>query len=523
LHESAAELEKEVASKTGDIEEKEAKLSTLSSSLAESVSHVQQLTRQLKDISAQSLEAKVASLEVTVETITKEKDEATDLSITLQTQLETLTLELSTSRDDLQTDRAELDVLRIKLADITSKEANIRVEIEAVQDQLHAAIREKTNIENELTDLRTSMADRSTESEAETRNGDILLPKSELDAARQSAEDRERDLEEEIEGLKFVKEKDAEAAEKKITSLKGKLSKAQSSLQEVESRLQAKISGLEIELSTSTTPVQTLEAEVTSMTEAAKSTPRPTSTPDRLALLYSKIQSLRAERDELRNSLSFAQNESRFTIRAAEADRETAMEELEAVRSDLNKQMAVHKSLEEEVSSIRTQLSDKETKLEEVRTESTGVDDTDSADKIAKFEAEVASAKAERDHLVNELGESHRQIMELNHAMAMMRTNTDSDKRLRKISMERKVLDMHKITETSSGVALDRGPVEFGSSSRRPGHSRTKSEIANLVLPDQAQITVLGAKVSELESELRALTEKLERRNGKLSTTAPTR
>jgi chromosome segregation ATPase len=486
----------------------------LSTSLASSESQVQQLTRQLEDLASQSLEPEVSSLKASIETVTKEKQEAIQLSTRLQTELDTITRELSTSQEDLKVDRAELDVLRIQLADITSKETNARAEIETVQDQLHAAVREKTNIENELADIRSSFADRSTESESEARNGELLGLQSELDSARRSAEDRERALEQEIDGLKFVKEKDAETAQRRISNLQGQVAKARGSVQEVESKLQAKISELEADLQLSRTRVAALEAEITTLTEAAKVAPRSTTNPDRLGLLYSKIQSLRAERDELRLALSFAQNESRFTLRGVEADKQAAVEELEAVKSDLNKQLATHKTLEQEVSSIRAQLGEKELKLEEIKNELAGADDKVSADKIAKFESEVASAKAERDQLVKDLNESQTQIVELNHAMAMMRTNTESDKRLRKISMERKVLDMPKITETSTGVALDRGPVEFG---RRPTHARTKSEIATLVLPDQAQINGLTAKVAELETEVRTLAGKLERRNGESS------
>jgi chromosome segregation ATPase len=493
-----------------NVEEKEAQLLALSTSLASSESQVQQLTRQLEDLASQSLEAEVSSLKSTVEAITKEKEEATHLSTTLQTQLDQITRELSSSQEDLKVDRAELDVLRIQLADITSKEAGARVEIEAVQDQLYAAVREKTDIKNQLAEIRSSFADRSTESEAETRNGELLGLQSELDSARRSAEDRERALEQEIDGLKFVKEKDAETAQRKISDLQGQLVKTRGSVQEVESKL-AKISELEADLQLSKTRVQALEAEISILTEAAKVAPRSTSNPDRLGLLYSKIQSLRAERDELRLALSFAQNESRFTIRGVEADKQAAVEELESVKSDLNKQLVTHETLEQEVSSIRAQLGEKEVKLEEIKNELAGADDKVSADNIAKFESEVASAKAERDQLVHDLSESQRQIVELNHAMAMMRTNTESDKRLRKISMERKMLDMPKITETSTGVALDRGPVEFG---RRPTHARTKSEIATLVLPDQAQINGLTAKVAELETEVKTLAGKLERRNG---------
>ena len=519
LKEKVSVAENNLASKARDVETKEAEISTLSVSLATSESQVQDLGRQLEEATANprvsELEADISALGSTIDTLTKDKEEAAQSSTGLHEQLESLARDLSSSREDLQTDRAELDVLRVQLAQLSTKEAAAQTEIDSLQDQLHVAMREKTAIENELNELRTSLADRSTESEAESRNGELLVLKSELDQARQELQDKERELEQEIQGLKFVKEKDAEAADKKINGLQAELTLAQQSLQNVEGRLQAKITELEGELQVSQTRVRTLEAELGTMKTEATTPKTASSTPDRLGLLYSKIQSLRAERDDLRQSLSFAQNESRFTIRAAQADRESAIGELEAVKSDLNKQLAVHESLEQEVSSVRTQLNEKEVKLEDVKNlhATATVDSCDVADKIAQYESEVASAKTERDHLVQELGESHRQIMELNHAMAMMRTSTGPEQRMRKISMERKVPEMPKITETSAGVAVDRGPISL-SSSRRPGHSRTKSEIASLVLPDQAQITGLTAQVSELESQIKVLSGKLERRNG---------
>jgi len=521
LKEKVSVAEANLASKARDVEAKEAEISTLSASLATSESQVQDLGRQLEEAAANprvsQLEDDVSALKSTIDTLTKDKEEAAQSSTSLHAQLESLARDLSSSCEDLQMDRAELDVLRVQLSQASSKEAAAQTEIDTLQDQLHNAMSEKTAIENELNEIRTSLADRSTESEAETKNGELLVLKSELDQARQELQDKERELEQEIQGLKFVKEKGAEAADKKINGLRAELTLAQQSLQNVEGRLQVKITDLEGELQVSQTRAQTLEGELATMKTQA-TTPKVTpisSTPDRLGLLYSKIQSLRAERDDLRQSLSFAQNESRFTIRAAQADRESAIEELEAVKSDLNKQLALHESLEREVSSVRTQLNEKEVKLADVKNmhATATVDEGDVADKIAQYESEVASAKTERDHLVQELGESHRQIMELNHAMAMMRTSTGPEQRMRKISMERKVPEMPKITETSAGVAVDRGPISL-SSSRRPGHSRTKSEIASLVLPDQAQITGLTAQVSELESQIKVLSGKLERRNG---------
>lgn len=519
LKEKVSVAEANLVSKARDVEVKEVEISTLSASLATSESQIQELGRQLEAAAANprvsQLEDDVSVLKSTIGTLTKDKEEAAQSSTSLHVQLESLTRDLSSSREDLQMDRAELDVLRVQLAQLSTKEAAAQTEIDTLQDQLHVAMREKTGIEDELNELRTSMADQSTESEAETKNGELLVLKSELDQARQELQDKEREVEQEIQGLKFVKEKGAEAADKKINALQEKLTLAQQSLQNVKSRLEAKITELEGELQVSQTRVQTLEGELATMKTEASTPKAASSTPDRLGLLYSKIQSLRAERDDLRQSLSFAQNESRFTIRAAQADRESAIEELEAVKFDLNKQLALHESLEREVSSVRSELSEKELKLEDVRNMhgSATVDKGDVADKIAQYESEVASAKTERDHLVQELGESHRQIMELNHAMAMMRTSTGPEQRMRKISMERKVPEMPKITETSAGVAVDRGPISL-SSSRRPGHSRTKSEIASLVLPDQAQITGLTAQVSELESQIKVLSGKLERRNG---------
>lgn len=522
LRESASKPEAQNQARARDFADKEAELATISSALATSEAQIAELNAQIESADTRRLELQAAELTSSLEAVTKERDIIVETVARLYDEISALQKALQESQDELTSDKAELAVIQIQLKEVSEQESASRTEIDDLQDRLEMTTHEKLSIENTLAALQESIGDRSTESEADDRNNELSIIKTELDEARRELKAKEQEMQQELDLLSFTKEKNAEEAQKRIARLQDDLSTAQTSLADKEMSLQALVDRLQKELEASREEIASLESSVSSLKaelDAVKSSSSAHSGPDRLGLLYTKIQSLRSERDDLRQALSFAQNESRFTIRAAQADRESAIEELERVKRDLDSQVAVYETLEAEISSVRTQLNERESKLEDVKSLYAGAafEKGDVADKIAQYESEVASAKAERDHLVAELGESHNQIMELNHAMAMMRTSTDTDKRHRKISMERKVVvEMPKITETSMGVAIDRGPISF-SSSRRPGHNRTKSELASLVLPDQAQITVLTAKVAELESETKALSGKLERRNGEYS------
>lgn len=444
-----------------------------------------------------------------------------DVASRLTLEKDDLMSRLAGSQEQLEEVTSSLAVAQSRVQRGDQKAAELERQLEKVAEELDAAVRDRTAIEHKLSQAQDTLADRSTESEADRRDTEIVQLRADLDVAKAALSDKEAELEREVQLLTFTKEQDTKAANTRMAKLQHELEAARSKKGETESALRQNIANLEKDAQLGQQRIENLMQEVSTLQAKLASTPSPrkaqaSSTPDRVGLLYAKIQSLRAERDELRQSLSFAQNESRFTISAAQADRQSALDELERVKRDIMTQLAVHEALENDVESVRAQLAEREVKLEETKALYAGVtvDRGDVDDKIAQFERDAVVAKAKQSELVKQIEESQTIIVELNHAMALMRSNTETDKRHRRISMDRKT-EMSVINETSFGIApTHERSLSSSSTSRRPGHTRTRSEMASLILPDQAQISSLTGKVAELEAEVKTLSGKLERRNG---------
>lgn len=472
---------------------------------------------------SQLLQTEKVALEEALAAANKAKDDMVDVSSRLTLEINTLNDKASRLAEELDEERDASDALRSELARTTNDSASTRTELDNVNEQLETALTDRAALETKIAELQEAISNRSTESEADARDTELSRLRFELDHLRSSLSEKEQNLEREVRLLTFTKEQEEKESTARISALQSEVANSRSALTETEASLRHQIESLHADAKTSEERIENLVREASALkveiesARSRKSTTTAPSTPDRVGLLYAKIQSLRAERDDLRQSLSFAQNESRFTISAAQADRRSALEELQKVKSDIRSQTALHQDLEREITAVRAQLDDKEAKLQETKALFAGVtvDRGDVDDKISQYENEAATAKAKQQDLVRQLQESQQTIIELNHAMVLMRSNTETYKRHRKISMDRKS-EMSMITETSSGIANEAGTsatVSFGAT-RRPGHTRTRSEMAALILPDQAQISALSGKVAELERELKGLSARLERRHG---------
>lgn len=73
-----------------------------------------------------------------------------------------------------------------------------------------------------------------------------------------------------------------------------------------------------------------------------------------------KIGRLRIERDELRHNISFVQNERHFAVRAANAEKETAIEEVGKAREELKRKSAICERLQQEMEEFRAALAEKD-------------------------------------------------------------------------------------------------------------------------------------------------------------------
>lgn len=533
----AIDLEAQLAAGSKAIEESVTRHEQLGELLTEAKQTIEDLQSrpstepiiaELREVRAQAdqLQMEKTQLEESIALITQEKDDMVEVANRLTLEITNLGERLSAQLEELEEERLTARNASRRLEETEAMIASGDIQLAKLSDDQEAAITLRTTLEGKIAELQDILANRSTESEADARDNELSQLRAELEDVKSALAEKESELQREVQIVNFQKEQDPVSSGEQLNNLQSELDSARKAVIDKEASLQKVVDGLRANVSTLEERVKSLQTQLSSVKDMPASTSTTTllppvsltktshTTPDHVGLLYAKIQSLRADRDGLRQELSFAQNESRFTVSAAQADRKSALEELEKVKNNISSQVSIRDALEAEINTVRTQLHEKEVRLEETKALYAGVtvDKGDVADAVAQYERDAAEAKSHQAELIAQLQDSQQTIIELNHAMVIMRSNTDTDKRHRKISMERKA-EMSMITETSEGLAASEGGVVSFGASRRPGHTRTRSEIAALVLPDQAQMSALTGKVAELEGEIKLLSGKLERRN----------
>lgn len=116
---------------------------------------------------------------------------------------------------------------------------------------------------------------------------------------------------------------------------------------------------------------------------------------DEIQKFEEKIGRLRIERDELRHIISFVQNERHFALRAANAEKETAIEEVGKAREELKRTSAVCERLQEEIEQCRAALAEKD--------------------------GEIGSAIATTQEVANEKEKLANQLANLEHELSLSR------------------------------------------------------------------------------------------------------
>ncbi|KAK4685835.1 hypothetical protein P7C73_g4309, partial [Tremellales sp. Uapishka_1] len=310
-----------------------------------------------------------------------------------------ITAELATALEIVQRSREEVDSLKAKRDEIERDRTQSVSKLQLVEDRLRNGTAEVSNLRKEVRDaqaestkmravadenqalyeaatttiaqLRTRIAgldddltNRTSESDRQKRDDDILALRDLLERA----EVEKTRLEKEIEKTLFQQSQDAALAQQRIESLNARLS----------------------ELDT----ISESTARATNLEEA-----------QHVGLLHSKIQRLRAERDELRQAISFAQHERHFTVQAAEADRASAIEELGKVRSDLKATSATCDNLRTESMELRKKLDEAMSRAERVSASFAvaSADKDDLEDKLSHLQLEIGHAITERDGLKEEV------------------------------------------------------------------------------------------------------------------------
>ena len=251
--------------------------------------------------------------------------------------------------------RGQVEALRTELADLNQRLRRAVEQADGMQEKYERCARQKLDLEKDLAELQAIMADRSTASEGQDRMAEIFDQKEEIQ------------------------------------------------------HLTAKLQGSERSLSLARMRITELEASI------AVLTPLPSSCGSReVVLLQDKIQRLRSERDELRLSFSYVQHEHRFARDAAEADRISAVEDLQRARSELEVKLEAISTLRAEHAAAKDALDTVTTRLEGVNGSfaSASAEKNDLADKVTHLEVDLREATSSRDQLLSRVDELDKRLAE---------------------------------------------------------------------------------------------------------------
>ena len=272
-----------------------------------------------------------------------------------------------------QLDYAKADVcsLCLKIEDVQTALTTASSFADDLQNQYEEVSAAKLKLEDELTKVQENLADRSTDSEAQQRNEQLFQLKDHLQNLQQKMGEERLQHEKEIEATAFGGQQDLVEARTRSAELTARVSELQSALASAQAGRKREDSGS-------------------------------------VGLLHVKIQQLRAERDDLRRSKSFGEHEHHFALKAAEADRASALEELQIVRSELRQKTTAHDNLEVETTGLRDRLQHISARLESVAASfaTASSEKNDLADRVAQLELELGHAMAARDDLESKVAQA---------------------------------------------------------------------------------------------------------------------
>ena len=261
-----------------------------------------------------------------------------------------------TIKDRLREAKTEAESLRLRLEDAKGSLGTSKQLAEEMQEKYEEASKSRWDLEAIVTELRETMGNRSTESEARNRDETLFDHKDEIARIQKTLDEEREEHGKGLEMATFVISQDLEEARTRIVELEeqnGALGNASS-------------------------------------VEQSK----------QLELLYCKIERLRTERDELRVSLNFVNHEHRFAGQAADAATSSAVEALQKARVELENQTALFNSLQSEHALAQDSFIELSMRLQGAST-----DKNDLANKVRTLETTLHDAATSRDHLSQKVAE----------------------------------------------------------------------------------------------------------------------
>ncbi|ORX40644.1 hypothetical protein BD324DRAFT_678089 [Kockovaella imperatae] len=270
--------------------------------------------------------------------------------------LENLTKNTAKASDDhsreLLESQGRCEALQTELEDAKHELQVTSAHADEMQEQYESCAKSKLDLEQTLADLRETVANRSTESQAQDRVAEIFDHKEKI----QMLTDRLRD------------------SEKALGTAR------------------SRIADLETSRPRDHAPGSSRE----------------------ILLLQDKVGRLRTERDELRLNLSFVQHEHRFARDAVEASKATAVAELKSTRADLQERLDAISGLERQHAAAKEALDSVTSRLDGVTGSyaAASAEKDELAAKVTSLESNLGEASSFRDALLARVEELDKQLSE---------------------------------------------------------------------------------------------------------------
>lgn len=352
--------------------------------------------------------------------------------------------------------RVEIDGLKLRLVDAQKslEDAEARVEVE--QERFQEAFNAKLELEASLAEAREEIANRSTESDARLRDEELFDQKEILAELRKTLEDERAEHVKEKEMATFILTQDLDEARSKLVGL---------------------------------------EKDVQALEIGKK----------HLRLAEDKIMRLRAERDDLRNSLSFVNHEQRFTSQEATKHRQA----LDVARVLLEKQSASLATLESEQVIAGHTSSKLESDLAEATTSRDAL-----MGQVQEIEAKLKASMEEHAVQAEQSGDlvsilalaqskasrAEGELAQLRKACKELEERHDRAQALLEAKREVGILEeSNGANRSASPISEERPGSAFGHRSKRSGISTSMMDMIEGLKVDKAD---LAGRLSRRDGEL---------------------
>ncbi|WVQ84313.1 hypothetical protein IAT38_006465 [Cryptococcus sp. DSM 104549] len=491
-------------------------------------------TRSHDDAEYDQMVASLKDLAEQLEGVKAELSEAEGVKAELQTRLEVVEGEVRDAQE-------EKKVLKEKLGQFKETSKKMETEmVEASSASKRMIERKVRHLEADVESLRSQLDDKIAELAVSTSASrdvqanyaaackivdDLQARITELEAAQASqpseSETKERDdlvarLAEEKKGLEEALEAAKRQHEK---SLAAASARSESAVTEAQKRVQ--------ELDSQVAALQS------SLVSAHKQ--RPSADDSEVRKLEEKIERLRIERDELRHNISFVQNERHFAVRAANSDRESAIEEVQRAREELKHRAVACEKLEGELEEVKKGLEERQNRLDDkvASSASEAVERQELNEQLAALELDLSKARQAEERQLTRVTalETDLETREASLKQAEARVEalqTELSNVLHHMGQMAKLSDppaersesraSHKEGSEDADLPTDLARAASGESRRvSHSHTRSRSGVSATMLQNLQTERNLQAKIDRRDTRIAILTNDLNKTKSNLA------